>query len=193
MDKKTLGNKSLLYPMPVTLVGANVAGKPNYLTAAWVGIVNREPPMISVALNKRHYTNVGIRENGTFSVNIPSAAMVEATDYCGIVSGYRDDKSDLFDTFYGKLGTAPMIRECPLCLECRVVHVLAPASHETFIGEIVACYTEERYLTDGAPDPRKLDLMVYTHFDRSYWRVGEFVGKAWSIGKGYRSTRSTAS
>ncbi len=72
-------------------------------------------------MNKRHYTNTGIRKNGTFSVNIPSAEMVKETDYCGLLSGKDVDKAELFENFYGKLWTAPMIEECPLNIECRLI------------------------------------------------------------------------
>jgi len=37
-------------------------------------------------MGKIHYTNSGLRENGTFSVNIPSVELVKQTDYRGLVS-----------------------------------------------------------------------------------------------------------
>ena len=77
MKKLEIGAKTFLYPMPTTLVGANVRGKPNYLTVAYCGIVNHTPPAISVALGKAHYTNIGIKENGSFSVNIPSEELAK--------------------------------------------------------------------------------------------------------------------
>jgi flavin reductase (DIM6/NTAB) family NADH-FMN oxidoreductase RutF len=88
-----------------------VNGKPNYITIAHVGIM--DPGTVSLSMSKAHYTNAGIKENGTFSVNIPSAKIVKETDYCGLMSGKNIDKASLFKTFYGKLKTAPMIEECP--------------------------------------------------------------------------------
>ena len=89
MEKIELSAKTICYPMPCSLVGVNVGGKPNYLTVAWFSTVNVKPPYHMIALGKAHYTNPGIKENGTFSVNIPSAAMADVTDYCGIVSGNK--------------------------------------------------------------------------------------------------------
>jgi flavin reductase (DIM6/NTAB) family NADH-FMN oxidoreductase RutF len=86
-EKITIGKNTFLYPMPTLLVGANVGGKPNYLTIGYCGILQHRPPMIAVTSEKTHYTNAGIKENGTFSVNIPSEEMVTITDFCGIVSG----------------------------------------------------------------------------------------------------------
>ena len=102
--KTELGAVNCLYPLPTTLVGAHVKGKPNFITIAHVGIMDLGS--LSLGMNKVHYTNDGIKENGAFSVNIPSMAMVKETDYCGIVSGKKRDKSVLFDVFYGELQTA---------------------------------------------------------------------------------------
>jgi flavin reductase (DIM6/NTAB) family NADH-FMN oxidoreductase RutF len=169
------------------LVGANVAGKANYITVAYCGIVQHKPPMISVALGRSHHTNAGIRENGTFSVNIPPARLVEVTDWIGLNSGARVDKSTLFENFYGPLGTAPMIRECPLNLECRVVKTVDfGGMNEIFIGEIAEVYADPEVLSEGLPDIRKLDPIVFSMHDNNYWRVGEHLGQAWSVGKGFR-------
>ena len=85
--------------MPVTIVGANVEGKPNFMPIAWCSIVEHSPPMIAISASKNHYTNKGIKENGTFSINIPSIDMIEITDYIGIKSGKDIDKSELFEVF----------------------------------------------------------------------------------------------
>jgi flavin reductase (DIM6/NTAB) family NADH-FMN oxidoreductase RutF len=99
---------------------------------------------ISLGMNKGHYTNAEIKEHGTFSVNIPSIDMVTKTDYCGLVSGRRVDKGALFETFYGKLGSAPMIKECPVNMECRLIQTIDFPRHDIFIGEIAETYCDER-------------------------------------------------
>lgn len=183
-EKKAIGARNFLYPMPITLVGAYVNGKPNYLTVAFCGIVHVSPPMIAVTLGKMHYTNEGIRENHCFSVNIPSRHMVEVTDYCGMVSGKKSDKSEIFETFCGKLEKAPMILECPVNLECRLVDILDfGGANEVFIGEIVESYAEERYLCNEIPDIEKIEPIVFSMYDNNYWGIGKHLGKAWSIGK----------
>ena len=184
MEKIAIGAKTFLYPMPTTLVGANVGGKPNYLTVAYCGIVQHNPALIAVSSGKKHYTNAGIKENGTFSVNIPSEELVTITDYCGIVSGTSVDKSILFEPFYGKLKTAPMIKECPLNLECKLVQTLDyGGSAEIFIGEIVEAYSEEQYLTNGLPDIKKIKPIVFSMHDNTYWKIGEHLAPAFKIGK----------
>ncbi len=187
MAKREIGAKTYLYPMPTVLVGAAVGGRPNYLAVAYIGIAQHAPPMIAFALAKTHYTNAGIRETGTFSVNIPSEDQVAVTDYCGLVSGSRVDKSALFTNFYGKLKTAPMIAECPLNLECRLVQALDYGGiNELIVGEIVETYAEEKVMTDGLPDIRKVRPFVLSMHDNNYWKIGEHLGKAWSAGKAFR-------
>ena len=188
MEKIKLGAKNLLYPMPTTLVGTLVDGKPNFLAIAWCGIVAAKPPMISVCSSKRHFSNAGIHETGTFSVNIPSAEMVKAADYCGIVSGRKDDKSGLFEVFYGELGSAPMIKACPINMECRVVRVIddLDPTEDIFIGQIIQTYSSENYLTDGDPDLKKIDPIIFSTVENQYYAVGKVIGQAWKIGQNYR-------
>ncbi len=190
MPKAKLGADTLLYPMPVTLVGANVNGRPNFLAVAFCGIMNPHPPTIYVALNKAHHTNAGIRENGAFSVNIPSAGLVKATDYCGIVSGRNEDKSKIFDIFYGELGNAPMISECPISMECRLAQIIEFEIDHVFIGEIIQSYADPECLTNGVPDMRKMRPMAFSFHDNNYWMLGENIGKAWSAGKDFKKSTS---
>jgi len=175
--------------MPVSLVGTHVDGKPNFLAVAWFTMVSYKPPRIAIALGKGHYTNPGIKETKTFSVCLPSEDMVEITDYCGIVSGKKTDKSEIFDLFYGELNTVPMIRDCPLNMECTLVEIVESSLNEIFIGEIVGTYTEERFLTDGKSDFKKTKPLILSQPDTSYCRLGEPLAKAWSIGKKYKAKR----
>ncbi|MCX5846064.1 MAG: flavin reductase family protein [Deltaproteobacteria bacterium] len=186
MNKVKIGNNPFVYPMPMVLVGTVIDDRANFMAVGWVSRVNFNPPMIAVALGKFHYTNAGIHKNKTFSVNIPGIDLIEKVDYCGLVSGEKVDKSKLFDVFYGNLPAAPMIRECPLCMECKLFNAVDLPSNTLFIGEIIETYTEGRYLTDGKPDIKKMNPFTLTMPDNNYWRVGENAGKAWSIGNNFR-------
>ncbi len=183
VDKIEVAANVACYPMPCSIVGTIVDGKPNFLTIAWFSMVNLKPPYIMLALGDGHYSNPGIEANGTFSLNIPSAALMEATDYCGIVSGKKYDKSGVFDVFYGKLKTAPMITECPYSVECRVVKVVELQGDRLFIGEVVAAYSEQRYVTDGVPDLAKMKPFVLAMPNHKYLGLGEAIGNAWEAGK----------
>jgi flavin reductase (DIM6/NTAB) family NADH-FMN oxidoreductase RutF len=187
MSKISIDNNAFVYPMPVVLLGATVDNKANFMTVGWISRVNFNPPLIAAAINKAHHTNKGIRESKTFSVNIPTADMIEITDYCGIVSGKKRDKSELFKVFYGQAETAPMISESSLSMECRLFQIVELPTNDLFIGEIVGAYSEEKYLTDGKPDIKKMNPIALTMPDNSYWKIGELAGKAWSVGKALKS------
>ena len=198
MKKITLGPQTLVYPMPAFLIGANVDGKANFMTAAWSGIAASAPPAITVAIRHPRYTLKGIQENGTFSVNVPGAKLVRETDYCGMVSGTDADKAKdcNLTVFYGKLNNAPMIEQCPVNLECKVVHTLSLGSHILLIGQIEEVHISEDCITDGEPDPAKIDPIIFsTGVDKAYFRIGERIGPAFKIGmeikkKSYTDSRS---
>ena len=186
MAKILLGSQTLIYPMPVLLVGSNVDDKPNFMTLAWGGIANGEPPMISVAIRRSRHTLKGIRQNSTFSVNIPSSDMVTEADYCGITSGSRVNKVEVcrFKVFYGKLGNAPLIEQCPINLECKVMHILDLGSHALVVGRIEESHVSESCLTNGKPDVNKIKPMTYIRSPATQYRaLGEVLAKALSIGK----------
>lgn len=183
MDKIKFGPQTLLYPMPAVLVGADVNKKPNFMTAAWCGIASYKPPAVSVAIRKDRYTLEGIRENKTFSLNVPSSDMVKKTDFCGIYSGKNEDKSGIFETFYGMLKTAPLVRECPVNLECKLIDELDLGSHILVVGEIVETYITEACTSNGKADPQKVDPLVYISGAQEYCTLGKPLAPAFSIGK----------
>lgn len=164
-------------PFPTVLAGADVRGKPNYATIGACGVVSLEP-VLYVSLRNTHYTTMGVKENGYFSVNIPSADMVQEIDYCGLVSGRTTDKSNVFTSFYDALGKAPMISECPMNVLCKVIQSMPVFDFEMFLGEITAVYVSEQCLTDGKPDPQKINPTIL--MGNAYWSLGQAVG---SIGK----------
>ena len=187
MAKIALKGKMFHLPYPTTLVGAKVNDKPTYLAIGYCGAMDHDPPTFYVASLKSHYTNIGIRENKTFSVNYPPTGLVVETDYCGIYSGRKRDKSQIFTSFYGELKTAPMIEECRLNLECEVIQIIETGAHETFIGRAHNAYAEEDCLVDGEPDITKVDPIILSYPDYKYWRLGDYLAKAISVGKSYQA------
>jgi len=179
--KENIGPKNALYPLPVTLVGSLVDGKPNYITIAHVGIVDLAH--LSVSMAKVHYSNAGIRENGEFSVNLPPTGLVKETDYCGLVSGRKADKGSLFEAFYGVLENAPMIRECPVNMACRLEQTLDMPKHDVFIGEIVETFCDTEVLAGGNVDFSRVHPILFAMYDRSYFELGGRFADAWSCGK----------
>jgi len=190
MEKSKLGPEPLILPMPALLVGANVNGKPNFMIASWCGIAAYKPPAITIAMNKARYTLRGVKENGTFSVNVPSCEIIKKADSCGIYSGSKKDKSQVFKTFYGELKTAPLVEECPINLECKTLHFLDMKTHILIVGEIAETYITKGCLTDGKIDPEKIDPPVYIRSTMTYHRLGEVLAFAFSVGREDGDSRS---
>lgn len=174
---------NVVLPMPVVLVGTNFNGRANFMPAGWCCRANMVPPMLCCGIHRAHATTAGIRENGTFSVNIPSSSQMTATDYCGLVSGATTDKSKVFEVLYGELGNAPMIADCPATMECRVVEIVSLPSHDLVIGEIVTAYADPSVVRNSAIDMAAVDPLLLTMPDNTYWGLGEERGKAWSVGR----------
>jgi flavin reductase (DIM6/NTAB) family NADH-FMN oxidoreductase RutF len=190
MEKSKLGPEPIIMPMPALVIGANVNEKPNFMVASWCGIAAFKPPAITVAVNKARHTLKGMRENGTFSVNVPSCEIIRKADYCGIYSGRKKDKSQIFKTFYGELKTAPLIEECPINLECKVLHTLDMKTHLLIVGEIIETYISQSCLTDGKVDPKKIDPPIYIRSTMKYHRLGEVLCSAFNVGREDGDTRS---
>ena len=183
MEKVKLGAKSHFYPKPATLIGADVDGRPNYMMAGLAGFISKTPPLFFAGIGKTKHTHAGIVENGTFSVNVPSESMAVAADFCGLRSGKDVDKAKVFDSFYGELGNAPMIKDSPLTIECKVIDTLDYGGKvDIFVGEAMQVYSSDEFLTDGSLDIEKVRPILYASPEVWYYGVGERVAKAKSSG-----------
>ena len=187
--KESLGARTIVYPAPVFVVGTyDKDGKPNVMTAAWGGICCSKPPCLSVSLRKATYSYGNILDRKAFTINIPSEAHARVADFFGIASGKTADKltavgltpvrSDLID--------APYIQEFLLVLECTLLQTLEIGLHTQFIGEIQDVKADASVLDEsGIPDIAKIKPILYAPEVRTYYGVGEYIGKAFSIGKSF--------
>lgn len=186
MGKTKLEPQPLLYPTPAVLIGTTVNGKPNFMTAAWCGVACSEPPMLAVGIRPARYTYEGIRQNMTFSINVPSTAMVRETDYCGVASGAKVDKVAAcgFKVFFGSLKDAPLIEQAPVNLECRVVHLLDLGAHVLVVGRVEGTFVSDDCLTDGRPDADKINPFAFVggRGGPQYRKLGEVIAKPFGVG-----------
>jgi len=169
----------LMYPCPVTLVTCtNTKGQDNIITVSWTGVLCSDPPKIGVAIKTDHYSLGFIEESGEFVVNIPGDNLVNASDYSGIVSGRDVDK-------FRKTGLtrepaqvvhAPLLKECPVSLECVVRERLELGSHKLYVGEVVATHVDDCMMdVKGNIDFAKTAPFVWCDFE--YWGIGQKKGR----------------
>lgn len=188
--KKSIGPKTILYPTPVLAVGTyDENGKPNVMTAAWGGICCSSPPCVAVSLRKATWTYGAVMARKCFTISIPSEQYAREADFFGIATGRKTDKfaatgltperSDAVD--------APYVKEFPLVLECRLIHTLEIGLHTQFVGEIVDLKADPSVLAeDGSPDIEKVRPILYGPENGYYFGLGQKLGKAFSIGTGFR-------
>ena len=185
---KSLGAKTLIYPAPVLVVGTyDKAGKPNVMTASWGGICCSQPPCVAVSLRNATHSHGNILERQAFTISIPSEKHVKEADYFGLVSGRSMDKfaATKLTAVKSKLVDAPYVKEFPLVLECKLVHVAELGLHTQFVGEVIDAKADESIIGDrGAIDIRKLKPLVFTPDTQDYYGIGAFKGKVFSAGKG---------
>ncbi|MHB8766334.1 MAG: flavin reductase family protein [Deferrisomatales bacterium] len=192
MSKVKLGPKPFLLPQPAVLVGTLVDGVPNFMVAAWCGMANHNPPMVTVAVRPNRHTEKGIRAHQAFSLNIPSTGLVVPTDYCGITGGAKADKSQVFPSVRGTLEGAPVIEACPLVLECRLLQTVDLPTHHLHVAEIVEVHADEACLVDGVPNLGRVDPLVYSITDGHYWQIGKPVARAFQVGKAWKKDETGA-
>jgi flavin reductase (DIM6/NTAB) family NADH-FMN oxidoreductase RutF len=189
IEKIKFGKTPFIYPIPIILAGALVDSRPNFETLGDVGIMGINPPIVYISSGQEHYTNQGILEQRTFSINFPSTKLLTKTDYCGTVSGHNVDKSKLFEVFFGELKTAPMIRECPVNLECQVIKEFCIQHRQIFIGDVIQSYINKEFIVydeehKKITDMKQLDPIIYS-LDNRYYRIGEPIGFGYLESKKY--------
>jgi flavin reductase (DIM6/NTAB) family NADH-FMN oxidoreductase RutF len=170
--KTFLKPDGFMVPLPATMLSCQIGDeRPNIITLSWVGVLCSEPPQIGVGIRPARFSHAIVKESGEFVINIPNESQAFATDYCGHVSGRRADKfADCSLTAEkGSVVSAPIIKECPINIECRVTQSLMLGSHELFIGEIVAIQVDENCVDEkGHLIMANAKPFVYTPGTREY-------------------------
>ncbi len=179
MGRRALEPETAIFPLPAVMVSCQCKNeRPNIITLAWVGVVCSEPPMIGIAIRNNRFSYDIIKKSGKFVVNVPGREQLKATDFCGTHSGKDTDKfaeAKLTAVPCGKTG-APLIKECPVNLECVVREILELGSHSLFIGEIVATHIDTEYLNEkGQPDVEKMKLFCYCPKAHQYRAIGDVL------------------
>jgi len=194
--KKSLGAKTIMYPTPVLLVGSyDREGRANVMTAAWGGICCSKPPCVYVSLRKATYSYSNLMERRAYTISVPSVDLVAEADYFGTASGRDEDKLARagLTAVRSELVDAPYIAECPLVLECRLVHAIELGLHTQFVGEVLDVKADEGVLdARGHLSIERVRPFLYAPPDRAYYGVGDMLGGAWDIGKRIAETDEQA-
>ena len=178
MGRQTWKAGNMLYPLPAVLVSvADLEGKSNLFTVAWTGTICSDPPMVSISVRPERYSHHMIEETGEFVINLTTETLAYATDYCGVKSGRDVDKwSKIHLTpIAAEHVKAPMVKESPVNLECRVTRKLELGTHDMFLAKILAVHVDDQYMDEsGRFNLNDANPLVYSH--GRYLTTGKEIG-----------------
>lgn len=177
MAKITWKGGALLAPVPPVMVTCGDMECSNIITVAWTGLINTHPPRLSVAIRPTRHSYGMIKERGEFAVNLTPARLIKECDYCGIYTGAKVDKFEKTGLHKAPASVVacPIIEECPLALECRVIDILPQGTHDLFLAEVVAVDADESILDEqGKLCMDRAGLAAFAHGE--YFELGRRIG-----------------
>ena len=178
MAKQTWKAGNMLYPLPAVMVSmADENGKSNIITVGWTATICTNPPMLSISVRPERYSYDILKRTGEFVVNLTTESLAKATDYCGVRSGADVDKfkeMNLTEEPATKIH-APMIKESPVNIECKVRKIEELGSHHMFIADVLAVNVDEAYMNEKNKfELAKANPIVYSHGE--YFGIGRSLG-----------------
>lgn len=179
MEKQIWKAGNMLYPLPAVLVSTgDKSGGTNLLTIAWTGTICTNPPMLYISVRPQRYSYEMLKESREFVVNLTTEELAWATDYCGVKTGREVDKwkeTGLHAEKASTLEYAPLVRESPVNIECKVTEIKELGSHHMFLAEVKAVQADEAYMNEKNKfELNKTGLLAYSH--------GEYLGLGKSLG-----------
>ncbi|MFA5105157.1 MAG: flavin reductase family protein [Candidatus Margulisiibacteriota bacterium] len=183
MSKAVWKPGTMIYPLPAVMVtcgtyeGGGDTSKSNIITLAWVGTICSEPAMCSISVRPSRYSHDIIRKNNEFVVNLTTKDLVFEMDYCGVKSGRDMDKFKKLKLtpLRAKMVKAPLIKESPVNIECRVEEIKKLGSHDLFIAKVLCIHADDKYMDKtGKFDLEKAGLICYSH--GQYYCLGKKLG-----------------
>lgn len=178
---------TLIYPLPAALVSCGkTPGEYNVLTVSWLGTICSSPPMCYISVRRERKSHEIIKANREFVINLTNEALAYAADWCGVRSGrdYNKFKEMKLTPVMAEKVNAPIIKEAPLCIECRVKEIVTLGTHDMFISEVINIQADKQYIDSETEtfNMAKARLIAYSH--GHYYKLGEEIGKfGWTVKK----------
>lgn len=187
--KTTFGPRRMMFPLPTVLVVTGNMKKANIITIAWISMLTGKPPTLGISVGSKGYSGELIKANKNFTVNIASVNIMKEADFCGITSGSDIDKfrETEFTKLPSKIINSPIIKECPINIECNLIETRMFGATNNFAGEILETHIDEDKISDqsrpGSIDVAAINPLIYYSGARQYWSLGNKEGDAYKIGK----------
>lgn len=193
MSKVTWKSGTFIYPLPAVMVSCGTMEESNIITVAWTGIINTDPAMCYISVRPTRHSYEMIKKTGEFVINLTTKDLAYATDWCGVKTGAKVDKFKEMKLTKERANIikAPLIKECPVSVECKVKEIVPLGSHDMFVAEIVAIDADEKYIDKkGAFDISKCDLIAYAN--GGYYPLESKIGKfGYSVQKKSKTAKNS--
>lgn len=167
MSKRIFKGSAILNPVPAVLITSkNREGKVNIFTVGWVGTACTRPPMVTVAIRPERLSYEYIKESKEFVINLPNTSMTKVVDYCGVVSGKKEDKIEKLNLNLENSTevSVPGLADCPVNIECRLKSITPLGSHDLFLAEVVSVSVDEAIIDEkGKIHLEQANLIAYSH------------------------------
>ena len=192
MSKEFWKAGNMLYPLPVVMISCKRENeKPNIITVAWTGTVCTNPAMVYISVRKERYSYDIIKESEEFVINLGTKELAKAVDYCGVRSGRDIDKFEemKLTPIEGNYVDAPLIKESPVNIECKLKQIIPLGSHDMFLAEVLGVHVDTEYLNEkGKFELSKSNPIVYSHGE--YYGLGDLLGTfGYSVRKNKKNKR----
>ena len=185
---------TMIYPLPAVLVSVGESEQEyNLFTVAWTGTVCTNPPMCYISVRPERHSYEILKRTGEFVINLTTARLARATDWCGVRSGRDYDKfSEMGLTPVAATQVkAPVVEQSPVSIECRVRQIIPLGSHDMFIADVVNVLVDEESIDkeSGKLDLQRAELITYSHGE--YFRLGDVIDHfGWSVRKRDKKSKS---
>ncbi len=178
---------TMIYPLPAALISCGASSDEyNLITLSWMGTICTNPPMCYISVRPERHSYEIIKRNGEFVINLTNEELARAADWCGVRSGKDINKfaEMKLTPIKGEMVDAPIIKEAPLCIECKVKEIIPLGSHHMFIADVLNVQANKKYI-DPETEEFKLSeakLIAYNH--GHYYKLGEEIGRfGWTVRK----------
>lgn len=178
MSKQVWKPGTMVYPLPAVMVSVGDMNDSNIITVAWTGTICTDPAMVYISVRPERYSYNIIKEKREFVINLTTKELAKKTDFAGVRSGRNVDKFDKLKLTKEKASqvNAPLIKESPVNIECKVTEIKKLGSHHMFIAKVLAVDVDEKYLDEkGRFCLEKANLISYSH--GVYYEQGKNIGK----------------
>lgn len=178
MSRTIWKSGTFIYPIPAVMVSCGDMENSNIITVAWTGILNTNPAMVYISVRPERYSYNLIKEKGEFVINLTNENLVYQTDWCGVKTGAKVDKFKEMKLTKekAKFVSCPIIKESPVCIECKVKEVKEYGSHHMFVAEVLSIDADDKYIDEnGTFDITKCNLIAYAN--GKYFSLGKQLGK----------------